>query len=147
MTFQLETYKGSEAAYSDLPTSHWAYNYVMTANEFLTSYETGGAKYFIPDDAAEREDVAVAMIKAMGLDKDDADLTYLDSYTDTNQISENLRQYIALAVEYGVMDGTGNNEFSPRDPLTRAQACTLFARYLIEIKDTLDAGSMEKVVN
>ena len=69
LSFDMETYTGSESKYYDLGSSNWAYNYVMTADKYLTYFESGGLKYFVPTDAEEREDVAVAMIKAMGLEK------------------------------------------------------------------------------
>ena len=147
LSFELPAYTGSQVLYEDLPTNHWAYTYVMGSNAFLTSYEkTDGSKVYAPDNDAVREDVAVAMVKAMGLDPDDADVSYLSSYIDANQVSNNLREYVALAIEYGVMQGS-NSQFRPQDPLTRAEASTLFARFLMEIKGTYEDDGLIKVTN
>ena len=147
LSFELNDYTGASVKYNDLPSNHWAYSYTMAAQDYLTFYQSDGINYFMPDKDAEREDVAVAVIKAMHIDKATADLTYLDKFTDKWEISEDLRPYIALAVEYGVMQGTGSDTFSPRKALTRAEACTLFARYLMEIKDTLNIDNLKKVTN
>ena len=139
LSFDLANYTGNELPYSDLPSSHWAYNYIMSAEKYLTAFEkSNGAKMFLPNEIAVREDVAVAMVKAMideGLDLSDADLSILDSYKDADQISPNLRQYVALAIEYNVVKGA-NNLFRPKDILTRAEASTLFARFLMDVKGT-----------
>jgi hypothetical protein len=121
----------------------------MTADKFLTYYNSGGLKYFAPNEAAEREDVAVAMIKAMGLNVDDADLSYLDSFTDKNDISEKLRPYIALAIEYGVMNGTGNNKFSPRRSVNKSPSmyivCKIFTRTQRYFRDQVNGEGCELV--
>ena len=104
------------------------------------------AKIYAPNGNAVREDVAVAMIKAIGLDPNKADLSLLDAYSDSQDVSTNLRNHVALAIEYGIMQGA-NNKFRPLDPLTRAEASTLFARFLIELQDTYDDDALIKVTN
>ena len=148
LSFDLPEYTGNELPYSDLPSSHWAYNYIMSAKKYLTAFEkSDGTQVFLPNDIAVREDVAVAMVKAMvdeGLDLSSADLSILDSYEDGNEISPNLKSYVALAIEYNVVKGA-NNLFRPQDPLTRAEACTLFARFLMDIKGTYEDDDLIKV--
>lgn len=147
LSFDVPIYSGSESIYSDLSSDHWAYSYVMSSNAYLTAYEkSDGTKVYAPDGDAVREDVAVAMVKAMALDPDDADLSLLEAYMDSGDVSTNLRNYVALAIEYGVMQGSNNN-FRPQDPLTRAEASTLFARFLMEIKDTYNDDDLIKVTN
>jgi len=146
LSFDLPIYTGSNEIYTDIPNNHWAYGYIMSSNDYLTAYEkTDGTKIFLPNNDALREDVAVAMIKAMGIDPEDADMSYLEAYTDANEVSENLRNYVALAIEHGVMQGS-DGYFNPKNVLTRAQACTLFSRFLTDIKDK-DAGGVIKVTN
>jgi len=146
-SFELDSYTGSEIYAKDVPTSHWAYPFFMGSKEYLTTYTDGLTILFKPDEPAEREDVAVAMVKAMELDLSEADLTQLDQFTDKDQISENLRPHVALAVEYGIMNGMGEGIFSPKSKLTRAQACTLFARFIQNFKTTESLGSFEKISN
>lgn len=140
LSFDLEIYSGTDTLLADIPPTHWAYSYVMSGADFLTFYDYGnGDKYFYPDNPSEREDVAVAMVLAMGLNPDTADLTVLDAYMDATSISEGLVPYVALAVEYGVMQGSGGY-FRPGDTLTRAEASTLFARFIQNIKDSYMPG-------
>ena len=147
LSFDLPSYSGSEVIYSDIPATHWAYGYVMSANNYLTAYEkSDGSKVFLPNNDALREDVAVAMVKAMGLDPDNADLSYLNAYSDAGEVSTNLRNYVALAIEYGVMKGSGGY-FYPQKVLTRAEASTLFSRFLTDIKDVYDDDDLIKVTN
>lgn len=150
LSFDVPAYSGSDLLYEDLMPDHWAYSYVMSSNDYLTAFEkSDGSKVYLPNDQAVREDVAVAMVKAMGLDPAAADMTYLTTYVDEGDVSNNLREYVALAIEYGVMQGANSN-FRPKDPLTRAEASTLFARFLTEIKDTYnDEGDddLVKVTN
>ena len=147
LSFDVPIYGGSDLIYSDLASSHWAYSYVMSSNAYLTAYEkSDGSKMYLPEGDAVREDVAVAMVKAMGLDPDDANLGLLNAYADSGDVSVNLRDYVALAIEYGVMQGS-NSKFRPQDPLTRAEASTLFARFLMDIKDSYMDDDMIKVTN
>jgi hypothetical protein len=148
LSFDLPEYSGNALPYSDLPSSHWAYNYIMSAKEYLTAFEkSDGTQVFLPNEIAVREDVAVAMVKAMvdeGLDLSSANLSILDTYEDADEISPNLRAYVALAIEYNVVKGA-NNRFRPQDPLTRAEASTLFARFLMDIKGTYEDDELIKV--
>lgn len=134
LSFDMEDYNGMDTVLMDIPPTHWAYNYVMSAFDYLTIFDFGnGVLYYYPDEPSVREDVAVAMVKAMGLDLEKADLSVLDAYLDSKEISHSIRPYVALAVEHGIMKGSGDY-FRPVDSLTRAEACTLFARFLQDIK-------------
>jgi hypothetical protein len=137
LSFDMEDYNEMDTVLKDIPPTHWAYNYVMSAFDYLTIFDFGnGVLYYYPDEPSVREDVAVAMVKAMGLDLEKADLSVLDAYLDSKEISHSIRPYVALAVEHGVMKGSGGY-FKPVDSLTRAEACTLFARFLQDIKGNI----------
>ena len=118
--------------FQDVPRSHWAFYYVEYAKPYLTGYKSGNRYNYKPDQPAVREDIAVAMVRLLGLDKkEDADLDELNKFRDEDDISPNLRSYIAIAVETGLMKGS-NNYFRPQDPITRAEAASLLHRALIE---------------
>ncbi len=144
LSFELEPYTGNEVPYTDLPSTHWAYGHVMSAQQFLTYFQkSDGSKVYLPNDKAVREDVAVAMLKVIGLDPNEAKLSLLDAYADAGEVSSNLRKHVALAIEYGIMKGS-DDKFYPQKALTRAEACTLFARYLTEIKPVLEEDDLIK---
>lgn len=123
--------------YNDLPETHWAYTYIQGARQFLTYYDMDDGYYFEPTEHSVREDVAVAMVIAAGIDELYApDHNFITSFNDYDDISPQLRDYVALAVELGIMKGSGT-EFNPQAPLSRAEACTVFAKYAMDVKDQL----------
>lgn len=137
MTMQMDTYKPSTPSFVDVAYGNWAYPYIETAKPYLTGYRIGTEDYFRPERYAEREEMAVAIVKGLGIDAQSTDMTVLDAYTDTSQISPNLRMYVAAAINEGIMIGSGTT-FNPRGELTRAEAATLLARLITEEKVTYD---------
>lgn len=106
-------------------SGHWANTYVNSAKEYLTTYSDGSFK---PDQAAAREDVTVSMVKLKGYDTSNVDYSYLSQFTDTDSISNDLKKYVAIAVEKELIDGFEDNTFRGQATLTRAQAATLLWR-------------------
>ncbi|WP_170270417.1 S-layer homology domain-containing protein [Heliorestis acidaminivorans] len=130
-TLELETTTPARATFTDVPTSHWAFRTVESARAYLTGYRDTrtGALTFEPNSVAVREDVAVAIVKAQGLANARANVNLLNQFSDRGQISPALREQVAIAVEYGFMQGT-NQGFEPQKALTRAEACALLSRIL-----------------
>ena len=123
----------------DLPDTHWAYTYVQGSAQFLTYFEYESGIYFKADDYSVREDVAVAMVIASGANElYTPDHSVLEVFEDVDDISPELKDYVALAVQIGIMKGSGT-KFNPQQPLTRAEACTVFAKYAMDIADQLAA--------
>ncbi len=130
LSYGLEPYTGNQAIYSDVNKNDWHYPYVMAAEmiEAINYFqESDGTRTYRPNVASEREDVAIALVTLLGLDPADADLSLIANYKDLNKISRDMRPYVALAAEYGIMQGDNNGYFQPHAPLTRAQACKVFA--------------------
>ena len=101
---------------------HWAIPYVNAAREYLTAYADNTYR---PNQAAVREDVTIAMVKLKGYDVSDVDFSYLSGFTDTDSISNNVKTYVAVAVEKGLINGFEDNTFRGQGTLTRAEAATL----------------------
>ena len=101
---------------------HWAIPYVNAAREYLTAYADNTYR---PNQAAVREDVTMAMVKLKGYDISDVDFSYLSGFTDTDSISNNVKTYVAVAVEKGLISGFEDNTFRGQGTLTRAEAATL----------------------
>lgn len=117
-------------SFKDVPKEHWAYPYVESAKYYLTGFRTANGDYFKPSDYAVREDIAVALVKAKGLQNESVDMNILNNYIDKDQISPNLAKFVAIAVLKGIMVGSpaGNSnqlKFEPQGILTRAQAAML----------------------
>lgn len=119
----------SEQYYQDVPVSHWSYPYVSSAMYYLTGYNTPYGNYYYPDQAALREDIAVALVKLKGYDLLGADESILTTmFTDASSISSDAKKYVAVAVERGLISGYEDNTFKGQSSITRAEAATLLWR-------------------
>lgn len=128
-TLNLQLYSPKTPTFSDVKKGSWEYQYVESAKNYLTYYKQSNT--FKPSENAVREDMAVALVKALGYDDKKADLSLLDRFADANSISAALRKYVALSVEYGLITGKTENGklvFAPQGNLTRAEAAALLYR-------------------
>ncbi len=130
LTLKLRLINPETPTFQDIEKGGWQYKYVETAKWYLTVYKnSNGLYYYYPQREAQREDMAVALVKALGLDKETPDLTVLDAYTDSGDISEKLKSYMAIAVKNGLIagytDSSGNKVLAPKETITRAQAAVL----------------------
>jgi hypothetical protein len=55
---------------------------------------------------------------------------YTISFNDKNAISSWAKKYVAFCTSYGLMNGTGNNQFSPQKTLTREEAYAVVNRMI-----------------
>ncbi|MCR4435760.1 MAG: S-layer homology domain-containing protein [Clostridiales bacterium] len=141
------TSTGNTQTFADVPPSSWEYNAVEAAKNYLTGYQTSnGTLYFYGSRNAVREDMAVALVKALNLTVESDNGQLQQIYTDYNAISPNLRNYVYTAYKDGIMIGS-NGMFAPQGNLTRAQAATLLERALQKTeKVTVDDSDSQKVV-
>ena len=126
--------KSEKMDFLDVAEEHWAYKYINTASEYLSAYNSGKQIVFLPNDEAVREDVAVAVVMAAGLKDAKYDLKTLDKFLDKNQISENLKKYVAIAAENNLMNGNADGTFNPKGKLTRAEVCRLMMNTVEELE-------------
>jgi hypothetical protein len=87
----------------------------------------------MPSEYAIREDVIVATVKAMGLDKEIPDYSILNKFPDSNLISSNNRKYIAIALKNGIVSGNSNGTLNPKGVLTRAQIAAIMNNIDVEV--------------
>lgn len=118
-----------EQTFTDVNPEDWFYKYVETAceNDCFTGLEDGGE--FNPDEPAVREAMAAAIVKALGLELAE-DLSAIEDFEDFEDISEDLRVYVATAVENELMEGYEDKTFRPEGTLTRAEAAVLMDRVI-----------------
>ncbi len=120
------------ASFADVTTNRWSYPYVETCKNFLTGYTNpfGGLPSFHPQDVAQREDIAVALVRMMGYtDSDVRDASYVTRiFSDGSQVSPNLRGYVSIACEKGLMNGYPDGSFGPTKGITRAETVVLLGR-------------------
>lgn len=129
LTLNLKLINPQSESFLDINKGSWQFKYVETAKPYMTGFRTtGGGAYFHPSDSAVREDMAVALVKALGFNNETADLDQLSQFTDASTISPNLRKYVALAVQHKLMEGydlNGSRVFGAKAGLDRASAATL----------------------
>lgn len=128
-TLDLQLYSPKTPTFSDVKKGSWEYQYVESAKNYLTYYKQSNT--FKPSENAVREDMAVALVKALGYENEDADMSLINQFADAGSINTALRKYVALSVEYGLITGStkdGKLVFNPLDNLTRAEASALLYR-------------------
>ncbi len=137
----------NEITFEDVDANRWSKEAIELSSQYLTAYESDGKYYFRPEEPAVREDMAVAVVKAKGLQNEVADYQILDKFSDKNLISESTKKYVVIAVEHGFMNGNADGTFNPLGSLTRAEVTALMYNVMdkIVLDDiiTNDGNSLE----
>ena len=118
-------------------SDRWSEDFIKLAGS--TMVDSNDTK-FRPDELALREDVAMSIVKLNKLENSDYLLATLEKFSDVNEISENRKKFVAIAVENGLMKGNANGTFSPQKSLTRAEGAAVVA-------NALNAIPKENIVN
>lgn len=119
--------------FEDVPRNHWAFRYIEYAKPYLTGYQSGSTYTYKPNENAVREDIAVALVRLMSYDSTKTpDLNLLEQFKDRDEISTNLRPFIALAISTNLISGYSDRTFRPQAQITRAEAASLLYRTLID---------------
>lgn len=111
--------------FTDVPKDNWAFKYVESAKNYLTGYEMVDKTYmYMGEEDAVREDIAVALVRAKEWQNDT--ITIQDTvFKDSASISEDLKKYVLIAKQKGLVDGYPDGTFRPHATLTRAEAAKL----------------------
>jgi len=92
-----------EVEIRDVNASHWAFGSIQQALPYLTPHNDGS---FRPNASATREDVAVALVLATGLQNKAAETANVDMiFKDYNVISPDLKNLLAIVVENKLIKG------------------------------------------
>jgi len=133
-TLDLKLISPDQPTFDDVNKKAWEYQYVESSKNYLTYYKTSNGNYFKPSEPSVREDMAVALVKALGYQNEAVDESIINQFADADEITPSLRKYVALAVKYGLMKGApkdGKLYFSPMSNLTRAEASALLYRAFV----------------
>ena len=131
----------AKSSFADMDDSYWAVPYVETAKYYLTGYKSGSQVLFKPQSKAVREDMAVALVKALGYENASYDLNDLDVFEDEDDISSNLKKYVAIALDKGIMSGSESGSkryFNPENAITRAESAVLLNMVITDENIDLD---------
>ena len=89
--------------------------------------ENGISDGTMPDGNITRQQLALMLYNLAG--KPEVHGT-IDGFTDASSASSWARTALAWAVERGIMSGRGNGVLDPKANATRAEACTVFIKYI-----------------
>lgn len=120
--------------FTDVRPGDWHYPYVEMAYRLALMQSYGNE--FKPDDQVSREELAAIAVRAKAWEKVARDTTYSAMvaalpYSDRNDISPSVRNFVAVAVQNGLIDGFDDGTFKPHTPVTRAEVAHLVARQLL----------------
>lgn len=146
---QLEVNKTNKTVFVDMGREAWAIPYVEAAKPYLTGYKSSVGLTFKPMEASVREDMAVALVKALKYSVTSGQS--LNVYADADQISTDLKPFVAAAIDKKLMVGSsleGKLFFNPQKTLTRAEAAQLLMNVIKEEKITFEDNvkTEEKIV-
>lgn len=132
LTFQAELESPQQPSFSDVSKDRWSYPYIEVCKEFLTGYANpfGGLPAYHPEEIATREDIAVALVRMIGLtDKDGKDKNCAATkFSDAQEVSPALLPYVSIAAERGLINGYPDGTFQPNGGITRAETVVLLNR-------------------
>lgn len=132
LTFDADVKSSGSAYFADVPADRWSANYIFTCKDMLTGYSNpfGGKPSFHPEEYATREDIAVALVRMMGLSETDVRNanTAVQTFRDGSSISPALVPFVSLAVERGLINGYTDKTFCPQKGITRAEIVVLLNR-------------------
>ena len=117
----------SSANFSDVKQTDWYYEYAKWAveNKIVTGKEFNGAE------PVQRQEIArmiYAYLQSDGKVDKKADLKSVKDYSDNKSISSNCKTAIQYLRYLGIMEGTGNNKFTPESYVNRAQMAAIMYR-------------------
>jgi hypothetical protein len=123
----------TESTFSDVANSKWSMPYIEAVKDYVSGIDAGILAFFQPEEVITREDVAVALVKALKINTDAISnpvSKIRQKFADFDRISSGLEPYIAAAIENKLLDGYEDGTFQPKSGLTRAAAATLLSRLM-----------------
>ncbi|GIP35976.1 S-layer homology domain-containing protein [Paenibacillus sp. J2TS4] len=127
----IQAKKVNYSSFSDVPVTNWASPFVEAVKDYMTGYRTANGQYiFNPSAPALREDIVVALVKLKGYDVNRLpDHSTIEAmFKDYAGISESAKDYVAVAVENGLVSGFPDETFRPQATVTRAEATVMLWR-------------------
>ncbi len=117
----------ADAAYVYADTAdHWAKDYIAELSErgIFNGYEDGS---FRPDLGITREEIAVAMTRALGLETKAKRAPYCN-FSDSSYISEWAIEAVNMMVKVGIFTGYDDGLYRPQQIITREQLVAVVMR-------------------
>lgn len=127
----IQAKKVNYSSFFDIPVTNWASPFVEAVKDYMSGYRTANGQYiFNPTSPALREDITVALVKLKGYDMSRLpDHSTIEAmFKDYKGISESAKDYVAIAVENGLVSGFPDETFRPQATVTRAEATVMLWR-------------------
>lgn len=149
-----DTKEPEKVKFEDVPENHWAYDDISSlvekkiilgygdgrfgTNDSVTSEQVTLLldrlfEYKTDDNSAlpaKRESIIVSIVKALNADVSGADASVInEKFNDCETINAEDRQYIAYAIDSGLVKGY-DGKLNPEDNVTRAETAALLCRAL-----------------
>ncbi len=88
------------------------------------------------DEPVNKETISVLLVRALQLEEDAAELAKVDlGFADSDEVTDDYTGYIALLVYLKVVTGDEENNFNPKQGLSRAVAATFVSRGIEYIEE------------
>lgn len=119
------------SSYHDVKTTAWYSPYIEAGKKLFPEIAAfDGTLSFRPEQPMKREDTTYALVIALKYNDKvvNADQFKLRMFKDQNSISELVKPYVAVAVEYGLVSGYDDGTFDAQGSLTRAEFATMLSR-------------------
>jgi len=120
---------GTTGQFTDVTPDSWCYNSVNTA-VYAGLVSGTGDHLFAPNAAITREQMAVMVAKALGINAPATDGTELSAFSDRSAVSSWAVSGMAEAVKAGIVSGMTADTLAPNDNATRAQAAAMVYKML-----------------
>ena len=114
--------KDATVDFGDVAANRWSYSYIASASRANIIQGTG-ANTFSPAGQMSRQDMAVIMLRV-------ADLLGIElksnaTFADETSIAGYAKDAVKKLAGAGIINGVGDNKFSPKTTVTRAQAAKI----------------------
>lgn len=127
----------AEPRFEDISRRHPNYNYIQNIRNRKIMNGVGDNK-FEPDSNLTREEAAVIISRALGIERIAPNIPFATDYGDDKNISSWAKKSVFSVKQVDIMYGYGGN-FMPKGTLTRAEAAALVERIIdyvrVDLKD------------
>jgi hypothetical protein len=132
-TFKISTTQPTENVFEDVLYNEWYAPYIFIAKQ--KELILGDNNYFYPNKSITREDATVMLWRFIQSDK----LLLLKKgdvkeFSDILQISDYAIEAVEKLQGFGLINGMGNNEFTPKGNMKRAEAAVMLFKLIEEIQ-------------
>ncbi len=126
----------------------WARPYIALAvmDGLMAGALEDGRKVFQANKPATRLEVAVIMVRALGLEDQAKAVTTPLTFADTDKIPTWAAGYVAVAVQKGIVTGYPDNTFQPNKPVTRAEMAAFLDRTDDNMNDATVVSEVRGVI-